>query len=101
MSQYVRKWEQRSKGGTYYAKRATYALHGSPQWVIPQPYVLLPYHFLTTSLPLPYHFLTTPFPLSSLFNIKAREQHNRAVEAAMLAEDEEHDLGGGFSGGFY
>jgi hypothetical protein len=64
-------------------------------------YPNLTYYFLTTSLPLPYHFLTTPFPLSSLFNIKAREQHNRAVEAAMLAEDEEHDLGGGFSGGFY
>ena len=27
---------------------------------------------------------------------KAREQHNRAVEAALLAEDEEQDAGGGF-----
>ena len=27
---------------------------------------------------------------------KAREQHNRAVEAALLAEDEEQDAVGGF-----
>ena len=32
----------------------------------------------------------------SLTLTKAREQHNRAVEAALLAEDEEQDAVGGF-----
>ena len=32
----------------------------------------------------------------SLTLTKAREQHNRAVEAALLAEDEEQDAGGRF-----